>query len=147
MSVASTQVGHPDTPLFVMCKRQNWYTAHQYKSFQTFLNPEIVEISEQTTTAWEGCISNDEELCLVERPAEALVRFQDIRGKSFELGIGGLLCRIFQHEVDHLDGQLMWLESEGLVPRKLIEKISIAEVERIGADKFYEENKKWILEV
>jgi peptide deformylase len=68
MSIASTQVGDAQTPLFVMCHRKWWYTPRQYKMFQTFVNPKIVEFSEEQALAWEGCISNDEQLCLVERP-------------------------------------------------------------------------------
>ena len=34
------------------------------------------------------------------------VRAQDVHGKTFERGGGGLLAQIFQHEVDHLDGIL-----------------------------------------
>ena len=68
MSVAATQVNSLDMPLFVMCSRTNWYTPKMYRTFQTFINPVITDFSEELATAWEGCISNDEELCLVERP-------------------------------------------------------------------------------
>ena len=121
-----------------MRKRQNWYTKYQYRSFQTFVNPEILEFSEEKVTAWEGCISNDEELCLLERPKEVLVRFNDIKGKQYELVCNGLVARIFQHELDHLDGELMWnsmnQDLESLVPRKLIDQILISEIEKIGTE-------------
>ena len=42
MSIASTQIGRPQVPLFVMCSRENWFTEKQYRKFQSFLNPEII---------------------------------------------------------------------------------------------------------
>ena len=47
MSVAATQVGKPDVPLFLMCAREHWYTPKQYKKFQTFINPQIVAYSDR----------------------------------------------------------------------------------------------------
>lgn len=73
MSIASTQVGYSQTPLFVMCAREYWYTHLQYKKFQSFLNPKVLEFSEEKALAWEGCISNDDQMCLVERPLQVRV--------------------------------------------------------------------------
>lgn len=87
-----------------MCKRQNWYTQYQYKSFQSFINPKILEYSQETSLKWEGCISNDEEFCLVRRPEQVKVSFQDLQGKEYDLICKGLVARIFQHEMDHLAG-------------------------------------------
>jgi peptide deformylase len=108
MSCASTQVGQPQIPLFVMCKREAWHTPRMYKQFQSFINPQILEASEETCQAWEGCISNTDDLCLVERPAQLKVRFHTIQGKEIDLFCQGLVARIFLHEVDHLRGQVMW---------------------------------------
>ena len=55
--------------LFVMCDRTYWYHPKlMYKKFLTVLNPQILDFSEETCEAWEGCISNDDELALVKRP-------------------------------------------------------------------------------
>jgi len=75
MSIAATQVGKVDVPLFLICSRENWYTPKQYKTFQTFINPHIVAHSENLCLAWEGCISNDDEMVLLERPAQVKARF------------------------------------------------------------------------
>lgn len=68
MSIASTQVGKPQMPLFVMCSRENWHTPRQYKTFQTFINPQVIAYSDNQCLSWEGCVSNDEEMVLIERP-------------------------------------------------------------------------------
>jgi len=75
MAVSAPQVGKPHIPLFIMCKKNTWYTPKMYKTFQVFLNPQIIKYSEQTVTAWEGCLSNDEEFALVERPMQVQVQF------------------------------------------------------------------------
>lgn len=110
MSCSSTQVGIPQIPLFVMCKREFWYTPQMYRRFTSFLNPTIVMASEETCTAWEGCISNNDELCLVERPMQLKVRFNTIEGKEIDLFCEGIVARVFMHEIDHLEGRLMWEE-------------------------------------
>jgi len=127
MSVAAPQVGHPDTPLFVMCSRQWWYTARQYRNFQTCINPEIMEFSEEQSLAWEGCISNDDDLCLVERPLQVRVRFNDLKGREFDISCSGLMSRIFQHEIDHLNGNLMWESGQdNLTPRRLDSRVALS---------------------
>jgi peptide deformylase len=94
--------------MFVMCDRQFWYhPAFMYKKFMTVLNPEIIEASKETCLAWEGCISNDEHIALVERPKTIKVRFQTYNGKETDQVCKGLMSRIFQHEIDHFDGVLM----------------------------------------
>ena len=75
MSIASTQVGKPDINLFLVCERKNWYTPRQYKTFQTVINPRITAYSENLCLAWEGCVSNDDEMCLVERPVQVKAAF------------------------------------------------------------------------
>ena len=85
MSIAATQVGKPQVPLFLMCSRENWNTARQYKTFQTFINPRIIGHCDRLCLAWEGCISDDAEMCLVERPASVKAKFQDTKGEEFEV--------------------------------------------------------------
>ena len=57
--------------------------------------------------SWEGCLSDEEQMVLVERPKKVKVRFQQTSGKEFDLACDGLIARIFQHEIDHLDGIIM----------------------------------------
>ena len=68
MSIAATQVGKPNINLFMVCSQENWYTPRQYKTFQTMINPRITAFSPNQCLAWEGCVSNDDEMCLVKRP-------------------------------------------------------------------------------
>ena len=67
----------------------------RYKHFHAFLNPRIVEASNETILAWEGSISNLDELVLLERPAQVKVKFNLIDSKEIEFICDGLVSRIF----------------------------------------------------
>ncbi len=73
----------------------------------TFVNPEIVEESDEQVVMEEGCLSlpgiNEE----VERPVRVVVEYQDIEGTPQRLQADGILSRVVQHEIDHLDGVLI----------------------------------------
>ncbi len=55
----------------------------------------------------EGCLSLPGVLCDVRRAAGVVVRGKNRRGKTVTVTAEGWLARIFQHEVDHLDGILI----------------------------------------
>ena len=75
---------------------------YEYK-FIDFVNPEILAVSEDEETAYEGCLSFPGHNGAVTRPAAVKVRAQDRNGNWFELEAEGLLARCIQHENDHLD--------------------------------------------
>ena len=70
------------------------------------INPEIIEVSEDTAITEEGCLSIPELYYEVERPAEVTVRYTDLDGKVIEKHATERLAVCVQHEIDHLDGVL-----------------------------------------
>ena len=68
------------------------------------INPEI-ELSGETETGSEGCLSFPEISGEIERARIARVRAQTLEGE-IEVEAGGLLARALQHEIDHLNGIL-----------------------------------------
>jgi peptide deformylase len=86
------------------------------------VNPEIVWTSRDTEDGIEGCLSIPGYLGEVERPLSIRVRTQDRTGKKVKLKLSGWTARIFQHEIDHLNGVLfidkltapenLWTEEE-----------------------------------
>ena len=72
----------------------------------TLVNPEIKRFSRETEVGAEGCLSIPGFLGEVERPVEVVVKGQNRQGKSMRIKAKGWLARIFQHEIDHLDGVL-----------------------------------------
>lgn len=69
------------------------------------VNPEIVSFSGKDL-AVEGCLSIPGVAGEVNRAARVEVRGQDRRGNPIRIQADGLLARVLQHEIDHLDGIL-----------------------------------------
>jgi hypothetical protein len=68
------------------------------------VNPEIVKASRHKEEGQEGCLSVPGYLGEVERHTEIIVRGEDAYGKPQRIKAYDYLARIFQHEIDHLDG-------------------------------------------
>jgi peptide deformylase len=69
------------------------------------INPEVKPIG-QPATGPEGCLSFPEIYADITRPDVADVKALNLEGKTIEFRCGGLLARVVQHEVDHLNGIL-----------------------------------------
>ena len=69
-------------------------------------NPEITRASMETEKGVEGCLSIPGYVGEVERAVEIVVRGQNRFGKPMKVKARGWLARIFQHEIDHLNGVL-----------------------------------------
>jgi len=76
------------------------------KKVWAVVNPEIVKKSEETLMGVEGCLSIPGLLGQVERHAEVQVKGLNRHGKPMKIKAKGWLARIFQHEIDHLNGVL-----------------------------------------
>jgi len=70
------------------------------------INPEIIQSADTLVEGREGCLSIPTWYGLVERPEWVEVHAQDLNGKKIKLKVDDLLARIFQHELDHLNGVL-----------------------------------------
>lgn len=69
-------------------------------------NPEIIKASKEMVEGVEGCLSIPGYAGLVERHEKVTVTGQDRKGKPQRIKASGWLARVFQHEIDHLDGRL-----------------------------------------
>lgn len=76
------------------------------KKVWAVINPEIVKVSEETLMGVEGCLSIPGLLGEVERYAEVHVKALNRHGQPMKVKAKGWLARIFQHEIDHLNGVL-----------------------------------------
>ena len=68
------------------------------------INPEIVKTSEETLMGVEGCLSIPGLVGEVERFEEIQIKGLNRRGQPMKVKAKGWLARIFQHEVDHING-------------------------------------------
>ena len=73
---------------------------------RVFVNPEIVETSLHQGSYEEGCLSIPGINTDVVRPVEVKVQAWNDKARPFTLDAEGLLARVVQHEIDHLNGML-----------------------------------------
>lgn len=71
------------------------------------VNPVIESSSEESEAGPEGCLSIPGISVEVERPTAITLTGQNLAGEPMKLELEGLLARVFQHEIDHLDGVLI----------------------------------------
>jgi peptide deformylase len=74
------------------------------KKLYVLVNPEIVAPSEETELGIEGCLSVPGLIGEVDRHTSLTVKGLNRRGQAVKYKVNGWLARIFQHEIDHLDG-------------------------------------------
>jgi peptide deformylase len=86
------------------------------------INPVIVEHSAQLDRGEEGCLSIPGLREIVERPVRVVVEGLERDGEAIRLEAEGLLARIIQHEVDHIDGVLFIDRVSALKRRMLLAK-------------------------
>ena len=73
---------------------------------ECWINPEITWFSEETVWVWEGCLSVPGFRGWIERPASIHVQGLNHDGTRCQKELDGFMARVFQHELDHLDGRL-----------------------------------------
>ena len=74
------------------------------KKLYVVVNPEIVQLSEEKETGLEGCLSIPGFVGEVERSKKIVVKGLNRYGKPVKITAEDWLARIFQHEIDHLEG-------------------------------------------
>lgn len=83
------------------------------------INPQIVRLGDEVGRDEEGCLSIPGLKEIVERPTTVVVEAMNPDGEPVSIDAGGLLARILQHEVDHLDG-ILFLDRVSALKRKLL---------------------------
>lgn len=76
------------------------------KKLFVVINPEIVDTSTETVNGVEACLSIPGLAGEVERNVKITVKGLNRHGKPVKIKADGWLARIFQHEIDHLEGVL-----------------------------------------
>ena len=100
VGLAATQIG--------LLRRILVFRANEEDELAVLVNPVIVEKSEETTAEGEGCLSLPEVHVPVERFATVVVEGVDADGDDVRIEAEGLQSRVIQHEIDHLDGVLIF---------------------------------------
>ncbi len=113
VGLAANQVG--------ISKRIFVASADQVKGEEmVYFNPEIIR-SEGVIKEFEGCLSVPEFYEPVKRAKRVWMRATTLEGKVVEVKGEGLVSRIFQHEIDHLNG-ILFIDRLGLFKGRSIKK-------------------------
>jgi peptide deformylase len=115
VGLAAPQVGVPKRVVVIRSLEDP-----EEKDFFVLINPEIIrkdggELSE------EGCLSIPEMRMEVSRPEKVVIKALDRQGKPFEMEGLGLMARILQHEIDHLNG-LFYIDRLSPAKRDMIKR-------------------------
>ena len=81
-------------------------------------NPEIKDFSPEMNTMEEGCLSLPDVYGRVVRPAHVAISYQNKDAKEEGQLASGLTARVFQHELDHLDG-ILFIDRVGKLTKEL----------------------------
>ena len=104
--LAAPQVGKP-WRLFVIDADELAEDYPECKGFKkVFINPEMIEESEETCSYSEGCLSLPGISENVVRPTTIKINYQDENFVEHEEEFTGFQARIIQHEYDHLEGHV-----------------------------------------
>ena len=99
IGLAAIQVGY-QLRMFVMdCSRSQ-------TNEKVFINPEILEKSDETLRDNEGCLSAPGKTGDVRRHIRIILKYQNEKGEEEKKTFYDLEARCIQHEMDHLDGKL-----------------------------------------
>ncbi len=121
IGLAAIQVGVPKRLLVIDLQEQEDEEGKPIREPRVFINPEILEESEEVQVYSEGCLSVPDQYADVERPATVRARWQDRDGKTHEEQLDGLIAVCLQHEMDHLEG-ILFIDRLSRLKRELVLK-------------------------
>lgn len=106
IGLAAVQVGVPKRLLVIDLQEKDVESGETIREPLVFINPEILEESEELTVYNEGCLSVPDQYADVARPSVIKAKWLDRNGKAHLEEIDGMLATCLQHEMDHLEGIL-----------------------------------------
>ena len=119
IGLAAIQVGIPKRVIVLDIAKKD-----VPKNPMFFVNPEIVEKSENNSTYEEGCLSVPGQFAEIDRPDRCLVKYLDYNGQPKEINAQGMLATCIQHEMDHLEGILFIDYLSKLKKSMIVKKLS-----------------------
>ena len=109
VGLAAPQVGVPERVIVVEYAEQEEVEEGEdpievEPKLYVMVNPEIAKASPETVVGIEGCLSIPTLVGEVERAQEIRIKGFNRHGQPMKLKVDGWLARIFQHEIDHVNG-------------------------------------------
>ena len=131
--IAANQIGY-DKKLFIGMKHDNEKSVSDDPSqniddvvprsdnYEIYINPRIDKTDKDSTqNGEEGCLSIPDISLELERFDKIKVRYYNSDGKAVKKPLSGFISRLYQHELDHLNGNLM-LEHNNVADAKIFQK-------------------------
>jgi len=119
IGLAAIQVGVPKRVIVLDISQKEGIKKPMY-----FVNPEIINKSENKATYEEGCLSVPGQFAEIDRPESCHIKYLDYNGEPKELKAKGMLATCIQHEMDHLEGVLFIDYLSKLKKSMIIKKLS-----------------------
>ncbi len=119
IGLAAIQIGIPKRIIVIDLSKKD-----EKKNPLYFVNPEILDKSNDDASYEEGCLSVPNQFAEISRPDTCTVKFLDYNGKEKILEAKGLLATCIQHEMDHLEGILFIDYLSKLKKSMIIKKLS-----------------------
>ena len=85
---------------------EKMFVAEVDHKFYAIFNPKIIKKSDEKSEMEEGCLSVPDKFGTVIRADKVWLEGQNADGKKLKIKAWGFLSRVFQHELDHLEGKL-----------------------------------------
>ena len=128
IGLAAIQVGIPKRVIVLDVSSKD-----EPKNPMYFVNPEIMDRSENSSTYEEGCLSVPGQFAEINRPDKCHIKYLDYFGEPKEIKAEGMIATCIQHEIDHLEGILFIDYLSKLKKSMIVKKLSKQkkELERI----------------
>ena len=100
LGLSANQCGLPYR-MFVM---RTMREGDEEATIESYFNPELVRVSQETDMMKEGCLSFPDIYLMIRRSKTIELKYQDASGESHQIMLERLGARCVQHEMDHLNG-------------------------------------------
>ncbi|MBI3980468.1 peptide deformylase [Candidatus Microgenomates bacterium] len=106
IGMAAPQIGKSLQIFVTEIRKTKYRNPQEIDMLRVFVNPQITNFSTEVISGFEGCGSLREPAIFakITRPKKISVKAYGQDGQSFTLDGEGLLSRVIQHEIDHLQG-------------------------------------------
>ena len=121
IGLAAIQVGVPKRVLVMDLQEPEEEGGEPIRDPRVFINPEILQRSDEEVPYLEGCLSVPDQYADVERPDHIRARWLDEKGNPHEENLDGLLAVCLQHEMDHLEG-ILFIDHLSRLKREMVLK-------------------------
>ena len=119
IGLAAIQIGIPKRVIVLDLASKD-----EPKNPMHFINPEIIDKSNNNLTYEEGCLSVPGQFAEIDRPDKCHLKYLDYYGQPKEIKAEGMLATCIQHEIDHLEGILFIDYLSKLKKSMIIKKLS-----------------------